>query len=796
MIDASLFERHTTTAARRLAPQLWLFAWVGLGLLVPGVVISNASLSLAFTISSTTVFAMAMIVVAINRKYEASPRHFHDSLDVFVHNDSAPTFCISDDCEINYANRAARTRFGEVEGKSLVMVLGQVVSNPINVIFELKQQARVKQSATRDIVTNSGHLRLSAHALGRAGFVWRLEDMVERTVQADESVQAIGLPMLLVNDEGRILHMNSALIAKTGCRVSHVERLFHDLPIRTNGLHRVTTRNGLETVRVVAHPRPDNRTEYYLVTGDPQEISGAAMGRLIDELPVALVKLTPAGTVLEANRPARKLLEIKEIRPQTNMGLLLEGLGRPVGDWLRAASDGQLLHRPEILRLTRNAKDRFLQVTLARVVEQGETFLIAVLNDATELKSLEAQFVQSQKMQAIGQLAGGVAHDFNNLLTAISGYCDLLLLRHDEGDPSFGDLVQISQNSNRAASLVSQLLAFSRKQNLQPETLDLRETISDLSHLLNRLLGEMVTLSVVNHENLSRVRADKRQLEQVLMNLVVNARDAMDASGEVTIETENLHLEQDLSRDRAVVEKGDYVSIKVSDNGPGIPAASLAKIYEPFFTTKKAGEGTGLGLSMVYGIVKQTGGFIFVDSAPGQGCQFQILLPANNEQSRIVRKVPQDLNTDRLAPVSGMVLLVEDEAPVRTFAARALRLRGFDVTEAQNGEEALELLKDKQFDVDMFVTDVIMPGLDGPAWVREAQKERPDTRVIFVSGYAEESFGDRQALIAHSVFLPKPFSLNDLTDTVQRHMGSSGFEKTGTAARKVPANLKLGTGKS
>ena len=772
MTDASLFERHSMTAARHLAPRLWLFAWVGLGLLLPGILISNATLSLAFTISSTTVFAIAMIVVMLNRKYETSPRHFHESLDVFVRNDSAPTFCISDDGEITYANRAARARFGSVEKKSLVMVLAQVVHNPINVIFELKKQASARQNASRDIVTDTGHLRLSAHALGRAGYVWRLEDMVERSDDAKEDVQPIGLPMLLVNEDGRILHMNSALISKTGCRVSHVERLFHDLPIRPNGLHRITAVNGLETVRVIAHPRKDNRTEYYLVPSDPQEIAGAALGRLIDELPVALVKLRPDGAILEANRLARNLLEIKDNSRNVNLNLLLEGLGRPVGDWLRAAGEGQLLQRPEILRTTHFSKDRYLQITLARVVQEGEVFLIAVLNDATELKSLEAQFVQSQKMQAIGQLAGGVAHDFNNLLTAISGYCDLLLLRHDEGDPSFGDLVQISQNSNRAASLVSQLLAFSRKQNLQPETLDLRETISDLSHLLNRLLGEKVTLTVVNHENLSRVRADKRQLEQVLMNLVVNARDAMDAQGEVTIETENLHFDQDVSRDRAVVEKGDYVSIKVCDNGPGIPAESLQKIYEPFFTTKKAGEGTGLGLSMVYGIVKQTGGFIFVDSAPGQGCQFQILLPVGSEQSSKTVAVHEETVPDKLAPVGGTILLVEDEAPVRAFAARALRLRGFDVTEAQNGEEALDALKDPNFYVDMFVTDVIMPGLDGPSWVREAQMQRPDTKVVFVSGYAEESFSDRQAAIAHSVFLPKPFSLKDLTNTVQRHMAS------------------------
>jgi len=402
---------------------------------------------------------------------------------------------------------------------------------------------------------------------------------------------------------------------------------------------------------------------------------------------------------------------------------------------------------------------------LSPIVEDGETSLIAVLQDATEMKTLEAQFVQSQKMQAIGQLAGGVAHDFNNLLTAISGYCDLLLMRRDEGDPDFGDLTQIAQNANRAASLVSQLLAFSRKQNLQPEVLDLREALPDLSHLLNRLLGEKVALNLRCAADLAAVRADRRQLEQVLMNLVVNARDAMPGGGEVGIAAENLSLDSPLHRDRARVAPGDYVSITVSDSGCGIPPERLGKIFEPFFTTKKTGEGTGLGLSMAYGIIKQTGGFIFVDSAPGQGTRFQILLPAHD--------APEDAGETGSAPPAslpgrgeGVVLLVEDESPVRTFARRALTMRGYTVLEADSGEAALQILSDPDLHVDVFVTDVIMPGLDGPSWVRQALKSRPEVRVVFVSGYAEESVAGQQAGIPGAVFLPKPFSLDDLAQKV------------------------------
>ncbi len=376
-------------------------------------------------------------------------------------------------------------------------------------------------------------------------------------------------------------------------------------------------------------------------------------------------------------------------------------------------------------------------------------------------------------MQAIGQLAGGVAHDFNNLLTAISGHCDLLLLRHDEGDQNYGDLIQIHQNANRAASLVGQLLAFSRKQNLQPEVIDLRDTLSDLTHLLNRLVGEKVTLSLHHDPALAQIKADKRQLEQVLMNLVVNARDAMNGAGEIQVETENLTLTEPMIKDRAVVPPGDYVVVKVIDHGHGIAPEKLPKIFEPFYTTKRTGEGTGLGLSTAYGIVKQTGGYIFADSAVDNGTEFSLLFPAFHLQ--VASPVPpvQTSHPQMSDPADGVILLVEDEAPVRAFASRALRLRGYSVLEVDCAEAALDLLSDTELHVDLFVTDVIMPGMDGPTWVRKALKERENTKVIFVSGYSEDAFSDGQPRVPNSVFLPKPFSLNALTQTVQTQLSAN-----------------------
>jgi two-component system cell cycle sensor histidine kinase/response regulator CckA len=451
----------------------------------------------------------------------------------------------------------------------------------------------------------------------------------------------------------------------------------------------------------------------------------------------------------------------------------MEGLGRPMADWLRDTAEGHASHKSEFLRLSRRDKEVFVQVTLTRVVEEGETVLIAVLNDATELKTLEAQFVQSQKMQAIGQLAGGVAHDFNNLLTAISGHCDLLLLRHDQGDQDFGDLIQIHENANRAAALVSQLLAFSRKQTLQPEVLDVRDTLSDLTHLLNRLVGEKITLTLSHDPVMRSIRADKRQLEQVLMNLVVNARDAMPQGGEIRVETEAVVLDEPLERDRAVVPPGDWVTVKVSDEGVGIAPDKLQKVFEPFYTTKRTGEGTGLGLSTAYGIIKQTGGYIFVDSIKDQGTQFTLYFPVNSQAEPEVVKPEAEAGakpTPAAQHGEGVVLLVEDEAPVRAFASRALRMRGYTVLEADSAEDALRTLEDPGLTVDVFVTDVVMPGMDGPSWVREALKTRPDTRVVFVSGYAEGAFGEEEPSVPNSVFLPKPFSLNQLTETVHEQL--------------------------
>ncbi|AEM40630.1 hybrid sensor histidine kinase/response regulator [Ketogulonicigenium vulgare] len=492
-------------------------------------------------------------------------------------------------------------------------------------------------------------------------------------------------------------------------------------------------------------------------------------------LPVPLALFDLTGHIRAINAAAEALLG-QEVTPGTPVLNVLEGLGRPMVDWLREVHEGRALSYVEFLNDVQG--DKVFQVRLSEAHGMIPDGVLAILDDVTELKLLEEQFLQSQKMQAVGQLAGGIAHDFNNLLTAISGHCDLLLLRHDRHDASYADLMQIHHNANRAAALVRQLLAFSRKQSLTVESIAADQTISEVGFLLRTLLGERAQLLLSNDSDLSHIRVDRRQLEQALVNLVVNARDALPNGGQITIATRNLTLATPLLRDRARVPTGDYVEITVADNGTGIPAAILDKIFEPFFTTKRVGEGTGLGLSMVYGFVKQSGGYVFVDSGPetrpeGGSC-FTLIFPAEAPSDTIPTTPAQPAAGFMPLPASTgqNVLIAEDEAPVRAFASRALRLAGMNVLEADSAEGALKLLEDPLVQVDLIISDVIMPGLNGPAWVQQALQDRPGTRVILISGYAEESFDDHRAMIPNCTFLPKPFSLAALVEAVNKKLAA------------------------
>lgn len=728
---------------------------------VPGGLIAQSLLA-----ASATLLAVSVIFSARNIAFRSSDRAETEVLTSLIERDSSPSFVTDEDGAIRVSNTAATMRFAETASETLAGTLRVMFANPTAVLYRLQCRARIEGAAREDLVTRRGHMRLAVHLVGESGFLWRLEDMPERSSGACNA-ESLPVPMITTGRSGAVLFMNDAACALIGERVKSLDRLFASLPVVPGTLNRLSAKDGPIDVMVAENNSFAGRRELYFLPADAPEGQGHDI--VFETLPVPMIKIATDGRILLANQMAIALLGVNEVAG-LKLGQTMEGLGRPISDWLQETISGNAQKNSEFLRVSRKDREVFLQVTLSRVTEKGEPILIAVLNDATELKTLEAQFVQSQKMQAIGQLAGGVAHDFNNLLTAISGHCDLLLLRHDQGDQDYGDLVQINQNANRAAALVSQLLAFSRKQTLRPEVLDLRDTLSDLTHLLNRLVGEKVTLTLSHDPALNPIRADKRQLEQVLMNLVVNARDAMPAGGEIRIETEITTLTTPLMRDRATVSAGSYVTVKVSDEGGGIAPEMLQKIFEPFYTTKRTGEGTGLGLSTAYGIVKQTGGFIFVDSTVGNGTVFTLFFPVHEAEIEPAPEVAKASPQPIAKQGEGVILLVEDEAPVRAFASRALRLRGYTVLEAESAEDALRTLEDPGLNVNVFVTDVVMPGMDGPSWVREALKVRPDVRVVFVSGYAEGAFGDAQPAVPNSVFLPKPFSLNQLTDTVHQQL--------------------------
>jgi len=693
-------------------------------------------------------------------------------LGLLVEHDISACIFTDHDGIVLAANRAAKALHKVSTGQGLRPIVETFVADAAGLIHRVQSGALSDGIALEKVVLPDKHMRMSAHQAGPDTLLWRLESFESRDGQ-DVSGGA-AFPAMTIGRGGTVLWMNAAARTLAGGRVRSLDELISDTPLRPGEVHQIQAASGEQEYTINLQDAGLGREEVLMIPAtQPRAEASDEAG--FEALPVPLLKLTSQGEITCANRCARDLLNASRDDHRT-LSDLMEGLGRSIPDWLSDAAAGKGLGRSEFLRLTRSDTEVFVQVTLTRVIEDGQTSLVAVLNDATELKSLEAQFVQSQKMQAIGQLAGGVAHDFNNLLTAISGHCDLLLLRHDQGDPEYADLIQIHQNANRAAGLVGQLLAFSRKQTLSPERLDLRDILSDLTHLLNRLVGEKVTLNLRQDPGLPAIRADKRQLEQVIMNLVVNGRDAMAEGGTILIETDERVLDKPIQHGRAKVPAGAYVVVRVQDEGVGIPHDKLQKVFEPFFTTKRTGEGTGLGLSTVYGIVKQSGGFIFVDSTQGKGSVFTLMFPVCEEP---IAAPPTTCETPRSIPAregDGVVLLVEDEAPVRAFASRALSHRGFKVVEAANAEEALDLLEDDDLKVDVFVTDVVMPGLDGPSWVREARASRPEVPVVFMSGYAEDVFKSQGARIESSAFLAKPFSLTDLTAIVNQQLAATSVD--------------------
>jgi two-component system cell cycle sensor histidine kinase/response regulator CckA len=504
--------------------------------------------------------------------------------------------------------------------------------------------------------------------------------------------------------------------------------------------------------------------------------------RFFNDTPFAIATLDKAGRIVRTNAPFTRIFGVDVGQHSVEDLALSEVIGAEYRKQLASAVEDAQAKVSDIapidVMLTQEGDHAArLYFSSSEEVEGSSESVIVYALDMTEQHKLEAQFAQGQKMQAVGQLAGGVAHDFNNVLTAIIGFSDLLLLKHKPTDPSFSDIMSIKQSANRAAGLVRQLLAFSRRQTLRPQVLEITTHIDDLTVLLNRLIGEQIKLKVEHGKGIWPVRADLVQLEQVIINLVVNARDAMPDGGDISLRTQNVMRHEAEAMSYNGMPAAEYVLIEVEDEGTGIDPEIIEKIFDPFFSTKELGKGTGLGLSMVYGIVKQTGGFIYADSVLGKGTNFRIFLPRHMvEAGALTEKAAA-------APVRDLtgherILIVEDEESVRAFSARALSTTGYEVFEADGGEEALEVLEEIDYELDLLISDVVMPEMDGPALLKEVRKKLPNLKVIFVSGYAEESVRKDLEDDRSVEFLPKPYSLDQINSKVKEVL-ESGDEDDG-----------------
>ena len=611
-----------------------------------------------------------------------------------------------------------------------------------------------------------------------------LDEAAKRVAgQTGERLAAAGVLAALVDQEGRLVAANAPFSDRAigGAVSAKRPPLFAELvELAPDGAVRLLAEGpDARPLRLVNVPidLAEGSSAATLLMFDQDEGPSLANSTnvqvLLEMLPIGLALVDRDGRFLTMNNAFRQAGGIPgDEMPSYPGDLVVKEDKAAVADAVRRNARGPSMSGDLPIRLAHQPAEP-VALTVAGLRGLGDAAVLLLLKDNSEEAKLKRQVAQATKMQAVGQLAGGVAHDFNNILTAIIGHCDLMLMRHTPGDTDYDDIQQIKSNSNRAAGLTRQLLAFSRQQTLRPQVLQLPDVISEVSHLLKRLLGETVQLVVKHGRDLGPVRADPGQLEQVIVNLSVNARDAMasEGGGTLTIQTYSVKADQVADLGSDILPIADYSALSIADTGTGIPASILGKVFEPFFTTKEVGKGTGLGLSTVYGIVKQSGGYIFADSKVGEGTRFTIYLPVHHvEEEKQSRRAVKKSEAENELWGSGTILLVEDEPMVRTVAERALTRHGYQVLTANNGEEALEII-DRGEEIALLISDVVMPLMDGPTMVRVARKSRPELPILFMSGYAEEQL--RKSIdIANVAFLPKPFSVQELAEAVRTALAS------------------------
>ena len=656
-----------------------------------------------------------------------------------------------------------------------------------------------------------GEGRMTVWQLSDVTADWAREASVASRLQSSLAVyDRMPTGMLVVGDSGSIEHFNSTLADWLGMSNGARQRALRLTDIvspDSAGILLALARQRSDVVRpieldlsgqhgdviparmlVMAREGTDAASGGFVASVIRRTVDRSAFGnlktasgrltRLFDAAPFGIALIASDGKVASANPAFSRLLLLQgPVEGVAAIGLLgkeaVGGLRAPIEVALANAIAQKSSPAPVEVTVGESGEfTRRIVMSPLGAASHGDAAVLYVM-DATEQKTLEVNFAQSQKMEAVGKLAGGIAHDFNNVLTAIIGFSDLLLQTHRPSDAAYKNIMAIKSSANRAAGMVSQLLAFSRRQTLQPEVLALGETLGDLSVLLKRLIGEKINLQIHQGRDLWYVKADRTQLGQVIMNLAVNARDAMPDGGTLNISTRNMTERESQLIEQPGFTVGEYVVIEVADTGTGMTAEVMAKIFEPFFTTKGVGKGTGLGLSTVYGIVKQTGGFVFPESGPGRGTTFRVYLPrhhAENIDEIVSQKAAKKERSVDLTG-NGCVLLVEDEDAVRGFASEALRRQGYDVLQASTGVEAIEVVASATRTIDLVVSDVIMPEMDGPTLLKELRRERPELKFIFMSGYPDDAFKNTLDPDTEFAFLQKPFSLTQLATKVKEQLG-------------------------
>jgi two-component system, cell cycle sensor histidine kinase and response regulator CckA len=778
--------------------------------------------SLRLALSLTLVFASAGIGFWLARLRAA--RHLAP-IEAAMEALPQPRQIVDQQGRVLTANAACRRLLGDKPGPLQTVLSQQLSIEELKSLQDLAQSAAAGGSGQIEVEAALGPslngptpLLVGASAIpGQPGAVlWRIEDISRRRAVDDAAsseharqsrvIDEAPVGFYTLDEAGCILKANGRFAGWIGITSEALASgraklldFFADSPAvialepaqggtgRAEAVVRKSDGATLDLLLVQEKVELADRTNYRGVAFDLSaqrdlerqlKLSSQRFQHFFDKAPIGVALLDLDGRVMEYNAAFSNILadgangfegrEIAELFTPESRDAVLSSL-----------SDLRVADRPPgRVEVKIGGRDETVaSVSFARLEDERGVIAGSICHviDLTEQKRLETQFAQSQKMQAVGQLAGGIAHDFNNLLTAMIGFCDLLLLRHRPGDQSFADIMQIKQNANRAANLVRQLLAFSRQQTLQPRVLNVADVLTELSHLLRRLIGENIELKMVHGRELGLVRVDQGQLEQVIINLAVNARDAMPQGGSLTIRTGNFTASAPVRRGAEMMPPGDYVKVEVTDTGTGIPPEIIDRIFEPFFSTKEVGAGTGLGLSTVYGIVRQTGGFVFVDSRTSEGASFNIYLPIHAEErtAQAARRDAVAAEPARDLTGIGTILLVEDEDAVRLFGARALRNKGYEVLEARSGEEALEVISGHPRSIDLLITDVVMPRMDGPALIRAVRERWPMMKVIYISGYAEDAFRKRLDETGAINFLPKPFSLKQLAGKVKEVMEAS-----------------------